>query len=270
MRYHRRLLRFALIACIIILLCVPLQHKVQALAGQSSSARSFPIELDHIFIWVAKGAPEAKALEEIGLHAFAEATQHTGQGTASKVFIFENAYLELIWIEDEQAAAKNAARSGVDMSRRARWRQTGASPFGIGLHYLRGRTSLAPFPVIPYWSEWMRPDTTIEFSKAITIQSEPMYFIVPDYLAVSESALQDLLRARSASTQPQGLAVKRLTDVRITTVAKQLTPTAALLSRNGVVAIKRSKTAVMELTFDAGRQGKRHDLQASLPLVIKY
>jgi hypothetical protein len=270
MLYNQRLLGLALLACITILLSAGLDNQARLVARQSSSAGTFPVELDHIFIWVSKGAPEAKALEEIGLQPYAEATQHKGQGTASKVFIFENAYLELIWIEDEQAAAKNAARSGIDMRRRARWRQTGASPFGIGLHYLRGKASPAPFPVIPYWSEWMKPETTIEFSKAITAQSEPMYFIVPDYLAVSDSALQEALRTRSSSMKPQGLAVQRLTDVRIISVAKRLTATASLLSRNRVVTIKGGKTAVMELTFDAGKQGKRHDLQARLPLVIKY
>jgi hypothetical protein len=270
MLYYQRQLWFALLACITILLSAPPHGQAHLLARQSASAGAFPVELDHIFIWVSKGAPEAKALEEIGLQAFAEATQHTGQGTASKVFLFENAYLELIWIEDEEAAAKNAARSGIDMRGRARWRQTGASPFGIGLHYLQGKASPAPFPVIPYWSEWMRPDTTIEFSKAITSQSEPMYFIVPNYLAVSDSALQAALRSMGSSRKPQGLAVKRITHARITTTAKKLTATAAMLSRNGVVTLKGSKTAVMELTFDAGKQGKRHDLQATLPLVIKY
>lgn len=267
---HQRLLRFALLACITILLTAPSHGQAHLFAHQSSPAEAFPVELDHLFIWVSKGAPEAKAFEAIGLQPYGEATQHIGQGTASKVFIFENAYLELIWIEDEQAAAKNAARSAIDMRGRARWRQTGASPFGIGLHYLQGKASPAPFPTIPYWCEWMRPDTTIEFSKAITAQSEPMYFILPNYLSVSDSALREFLRNRSSSMKPQGLAVKRITDVRINTAAKKLTTTAAMLTRNGVVTIKGSKTAVMELTFDAGKQGKRLDLQATLPLIIKY
>ncbi|HST23622.1 MAG TPA: VOC family protein, partial [Blastocatellia bacterium] len=147
MLYNKRLLLFASLAFVVIFLAVSLPNNACLLAYQSSSAKTFPLELDHILIWVTKGAPEIKALEDIGLQAFGETTHHIGQGTASKVFVFENAYLELIWVDDEQAATKNAARTGINMKTRAQWKQTGASPFGIGLHYLPGKASAAPFPV---------------------------------------------------------------------------------------------------------------------------
>jgi hypothetical protein len=267
MLYNKRRFLFAWLVCIAIFLCVPFQHQA---AGQSSSAKAFPLALDHIFIWVTKGAPEAKALEAIGLKAFGEINQHTGQGTASKTYIFENAYLELIWVEDEQAAAKNAARTGVDMRARAQWKQTGASPFGVGLHYLPGIARTAPFPVMPYWAEWMKPDTSIEFAQSVTTYQEPMYFILPAYLSVSEAAIQEMLRRNSSTIKTPGLDVKRITGVRITAVEKKLTSTAVILSRSGVVVTKGGKAAVMEITFDEGRQGKKFDLRTSLPLVIKY
>lgn len=125
-------------AFIVIFLSIPLHNHATLLAHQSSSPKTFPLELDHVFVWVTKRAPEAKALEGVGLMAYGETTHHIGQGTASKVFVFENAYLELIWIEDEQAAIKNAARTGIDMKTRAQWKLSGASPFGIGLHYIPG------------------------------------------------------------------------------------------------------------------------------------
>jgi hypothetical protein len=255
---------------VVILLSAPLHTDARFLTCQSSSAKSFPLELDHVFIWVTKGAPEARALEEVGIQAYGETTHHTGQGTASKVFIFENAYLEFIWLDDEQAAAKNAARSGIDMKTRARWKQTGASPFGVGLHYLQGKANAAPFPVMKYWAEWMKPDTSIEFAKVVTRHREPMYFIVPDYLSVSDTALQELLRQNRSKVMTPGLDVKRITGVRITTVEKRLTETAGMLTRHGVVTIESGKAAVMEVTFDGGSQNKRLDLRASLPLVVKY
>ena len=92
-----------------------------------------------IFLFGLQRAPEAKALEDAGLRAFGEITHHSGQGTASKVFLFENAYLELIWVDDELAATKNKASTGIDMRTRAQWKQTEASPFGVGFHYLPGK-----------------------------------------------------------------------------------------------------------------------------------
>jgi hypothetical protein len=270
MLYDKRLFLFALMACVIIFLSAPVHNCARIPGCQSSSARSFPLALDHIFIWVTKGAPEARALEDIGLQVFGETTHHIGQGTASKAFFFENAYLELIWIDDEQAVTKNAERTGIDMKTRAQWKQTGASPFGVGLHYLPEKTRTAPFPVMPYWAEWMRPNTSIEFAQVVTTYSEPMYFILPAYLSVSDTVLQQILQQSRSKAEARKLDVKRITGVRITAVERKLTSTADMLSRNGVVGIKGSKTAVMEITFDMGRQGKKFDLQASLPLVIKY
>ncbi|HKS41005.1 MAG TPA: VOC family protein [Blastocatellia bacterium] len=266
MLYNKRLLLFASLASVVIFLAVSLPGSACLLACQSSTAKTFPLELDHILIWVTKGAPEIKALEDIGLKAFGETTHHIGQGTASKVFVFENAYLELIWVDDEQAATKNAARTGIDMKIRAQWKQTGASPFGIGLHYLPGKASAAPFPVIKYWAEWMKPNTTIEFAQDVITYKEPMYFIVPDYLSVSDTVLREI----RSKMEMHGLDVKRITRVKITAVEKKLTSTADMLNRNGVVMIEGGKAAVMELIFDGGRQGKKLDLRANLPLVVMY
>ena len=261
---RKRLILFASMAWIGIFLAAPLP------AYQSPPAEAFPLELDHVFIWVTKGAPEAKALEDVGLRAFGEIARHTGQGTASKVFVFENAYLELIWVDDEQAAAKNAVRAGVDMQTRARWKQTGASPFGVGLHYLPGKAKSAPFPVIKYWAEWMQPNTSIEFAQVVTTHREPMYFIVPDYLSVTDAAMQEFIRQSSPKVETGGLNVKRITGVRINAVAKRITPTARLLTRNKAVIIERGKEAMMELTFDGGKQGKKLDLRTNLPLIMRY
>ena len=269
MRTHNRLLLLASMTGIVILLSAPL-HRAHLLSCQSSSAKGFPLELDHVFVWVTKGAPEARALEEVGLQAFGETTHHTGQGTASKVFIFENAYLELIWIDDEQAAIKNAARTGIDMKTRAQWKQTGASPFGVGLHYLAGKAGPAPFPVRTYRAEWMKPNTSIEFAQVVTTYREPMYFIVPDYLSISDTALREILRQNRSKVETRQPDLKRITGLRITTVAKRLTSTANLLTQNEIVRLEIENTAVMELTFDGGKQGKKLDLRASLPLVIRY
>ncbi len=229
----------------------------------------FPLELDHVFVWVTKGAPEASALQQAGLQLQPETHQHHGQGTASKIFIFENVYLELIWIEDETVAAKNATRSGIDMLTRARWKQTGASPFGVGLHRATGNSAELPFPVRHYWAEWMQPNTIIEFAQSVTNTSEPMYFVVPEYLSVGSPATQARLKEKLQGSAHK-LGVSRLTNLKIVTTGSRLTSTSEALTRGGIVTIERGTKAVAELTFDGARQNKTLDLRTKLPLVLKY
>jgi hypothetical protein len=116
----------------------------------------------------------------------------------------------------------------------------------------------------------MKPNTSIEFAQGVPTHSEPMYFIVPDYLSVSDTALREILRQNSPKVATEGLDVKRITGARITTVEKRVTSTASMITRNRVITIKRGKAAVMELTFDGGKQGKVLDLRTSLPLIMRY
>ena len=154
----------------------------------------FPLERDHIFIWVSPGAPEAATLQKLGLYTDGKVHKHVGQGTSSKVFIFENAYLELIWVDEPEVARRKSQDMGTDLLARVDWRQTGASPFGIGLHYLAAGNRALPFPTKKYWAEWMKPDTFISIAESSVNLKEPFYFVVPDYLSIpSAEQLKQLL-----------------------------------------------------------------------------
>ena len=87
---------------------------------------AFPLELDHIVIF-GVDAPEAQALEALGLTGFGGTTRHGDLGTASTSFFFENAYLELLWVSDEAAARKALP---LDFGLRMTWRESGIVPFG--------------------------------------------------------------------------------------------------------------------------------------------
>lgn len=54
---------------------------------------------------------------------------HAGQGTHNRRLVGPTHYLELLHVNDHVEAARNRLR----LDRRANWRTTGASPFGIGL-----------------------------------------------------------------------------------------------------------------------------------------
>ena len=237
-----------------------------------SPAGAFPLELDHVLVWVAPGAPEAKALEDAGLQLISETSKHVGQGTASKAFLFENAYLELIWVDDEQAVSANAARTGVDMGIRAGWKRSGASPFGIGLHRTAGATRAIPFPVMDYWAEWMEPRTSIQFARTVGNHEEPMYFVMPDSMAIPDAATLESLKKSDpayAKMLIHRLGISKLTGVRVVAACRRVTSTGETLSEGGV-SIERGEAPLMELTFDGGVKRERIDLQPQLPLILRY
>ncbi|MGK7904539.1 MAG: VOC family protein [Hormoscilla sp.] len=229
---------------------------------------NFPLELDHILVWVQPEAPEAQILTELGLQRSGYG-EHAGQGTASYFFFFENSYLELIWINDERAARDNTARTGIDFCHRSRWRETGASPFGIGWHRLTPTIEeLALFPV-KYSAEWMAPESYLEFSNNFKQATEPLYFVVPEYISVTQNRQNpEKFMPELSDTHPLG--VKKVTSVQITLGQEgELSPIASELSRHTPVAIEPGDRPLLELTFDGGSQGKTLDARPTLPIVFK-
>ncbi len=87
--------------------------------------------LDHVFCMVPPDGDWAARLRDAGW-ALDAGTAHIGQGTRNRRLVLARQYLELAWVEDDAVARHNQLR----LDRRADWRRTGASPFGIGL---RGR-----------------------------------------------------------------------------------------------------------------------------------
>jgi hypothetical protein len=234
----------------------------------------FPLERDHIFIWASPGAPEAAALQKLGLYTDGRIHKHVGQGTSSIVFLFENAYLELIWVDEPDVARQKSQEMGTDLLARVAWRQTGASPFGVGLHHLANGGSALPFPTKMYRAEWMKAGTFISIAESSANLKEPFYFVVPDYLAVpSADQLKKVLDGQPGYRKnfTHALGLRRLTGIRIiSNQAGKFSETASMISKNGVVMIKRGKSPHAELTFDGNAQGKALDVRPTLPLIMKY
>src|SRR5215471_7899198 len=115
------------------------------------------LELDHLFTFVNAGAPEVEQLVRFGLSE-GQPNTHPGQGTACRRFFFHNAYLEFLWIQDEQEVAAEWVRP-LGFPARSSYQQTGASPFGIILHPAAeaGDAAALPFATwalhAPYLSE---------------------------------------------------------------------------------------------------------------------
>jgi hypothetical protein len=98
------------------------------------------MDLCHIFMFGTRG--DVEALRGLG---FVEnfRREHPGQGTSNACFCFDNAYLELLFVDDEAALAR-LTRTG--LPERSNWRFSKASPFGIAV---RSGSEL-PFPTWDY------------------------------------------------------------------------------------------------------------------------
>ena len=99
------------------------------------------MELDHLFIFIAPDGPEPGRLESLGFEENFRRS-HPGQGTRNICYVFDNAYLELLWLENE-AEARSPAVARTQLADRARWRENAASPLGVAL---RGYGPQVPLP----------------------------------------------------------------------------------------------------------------------------
>jgi len=100
------------------------------------------LELDHVFCFVEPGFPAENEVRGAGFQ-MAFGREHPGQGTENRLLLFDDAYVEFLWIRDRDEARRNILR----LDRRSR-----ACPFGIAL-----RGSL-PRPLRRFFWRYRLPD----------------------------------------------------------------------------------------------------------------
>jgi len=215
--------------------------------------------LDHVFVCCAEGAPEAARLTHLGL-AEGSSNTHPGQGTASRRFFFENAYLELFWVTDAREAQTGpAARTRLW----ARWSARGAeaSPFAVILRPGEAEDAPPPFPSWAYHPSYLPPPLAIHVAEGTPL-SEPAFF----YLGFARGAGQMQPQPRA-----HGLGVRTMSAVEIGRPGPAAPSAAAqFVQAAGLVQFVESKRHVMTVTFDGGRAGGRADLQPDLPLILRW
>lgn len=268
-------LRFASVVLPVALLFCGCATRPAAPGPASGEAPRLPVEVDHVYLWVTPSAEaEMETLRRAGFTVDAEPTRHPGQGTAAISVEFDNAYLELLYLDDEVAVDPGMESEVTDFRRRSAWRETGACPVGIGLHRTSGASERLPFPTRPYRPEWVREGTAIERLGAATDTLAPRLFVVPDYLAVEDSvALAARVREdpEFAALLEHTVGVRRLTGVRVTVADPGgLTDATRLLTESAVAQVVLGPEPLLELTFDSARRGRQADLRPTLPLLVRY
>lgn len=202
------------------------------------------MQIDHIFIRAAAGAPEGDALRAVGLIE-GSGNVHPGQGTANRRFFFANAFLELLWIADEAEIG-----SPVTAPTMLRERLTGdddASPFGICFR----DAEAPPFALFDYRPGYLPPGMRIGIASEAPL-SEPMWF----YLGGGKPP--------AAPDHPAGM--RRITAVRCTRPSNAALSAAALASG---VAVTEGKDHLLEISFDDEASGITYDFRPTLPLIFK-
>jgi len=89
------------------------------------------MEIDHIFIFTANQGQEADQLVNFGLTEGSNRI-HPGQGTTNRKFYFENFFLELAWVIDEEEITSELT-APTRLWERSQFRTNGYSPFGLCL-----------------------------------------------------------------------------------------------------------------------------------------
>lgn len=216
------------------------------------------VELDHVIIFCAEGAPEAEALVRLG---FAEGSRnvHPGQGTANRRFFFDNAFLEMVWVADMREARSDAVRR-TQLWERWSGRQTDACPFGLVFRPGNEAPDAPPFPSWPYRPAYLPPELAIDVAESPL--NEPAYF----HLGFAR-------RGRPTNDQPRAHAagVERITGVTIDSPVTGMRSTATqAIEDTGLLSIRPGTQWQMQITFDRARTGGHANLQPELPLVLDW
>lgn len=216
--------------------------------------------LDHVFVLCSVGGPEAAGLARLGYYEGSPNT-HPGQGTANRRFFFRNAYLELLWVCDEDEAQSEPARR-TRLFERWSQRSAGACPFGIVLRPAAATPQAeAPFPTWAYRPAYLEPPNDLDVALDVPL-AEPALF----YVAFA--------RPRgSAAGEPaaHGIPVGDVTAVTIDgPAASPRSAAAEAITALGLVTYRPAKSWVLHLVFDGGKSGQLEDMRPELPLTLRW
>ena len=212
--------------------------------------------MDHAFIACAKGAPEAAALQRLGLTE-GPGNTHPGQGTANRRFFFENFMLELVWVADPAEAQNDRTRRTRLWDRCERRRDTAVSPFGIIFRPTGAQPTAAPFTTWDYAPLYLPPGLTMQVAEGTTLQ-EPELFYLPF-----------LKRAERGSDVRHAAPIRRICGLSVgVRGCEALSAASRCAHQQGLIRYFESPEPLLEIGF-AGPAGLTFDLRPELPLMFR-
>ena len=236
-------------------------------ASRAPAAQAFSLELDHFYLVVPPPlANVAAALREAGLVLDSEVDQHEGEGTASIGAFFENTYLELLWV-DSSVAVDSAHRSALsDFVRAATWRHSGASPFGIALHFLAGSEADLPVPTRRDPAPHLGPNIFYLLLRQPEESLAADIFVMPPGRAATSWLPKYQSRRPDLFAHPMG--VHRLTRLVVHGPPTNRPHAADLTLR--LVRFEPAERSYLTVEFDDRQQKRVRDLRPVLPILFEY
>jgi hypothetical protein len=215
-------------------------------------------ELDHIFIMCSVDAPEAARVRHLGLEE-GSPNAHPGQGTACRRFLFRNAYLELLWVCNEQEVQSEAIRRTQLWDR---WvdRYGHACPFGVVLRPTGAADDRPPFDTWEYRPPYLQPPLAIHVARDVPV-NEPAFF----YLPFQRNAAR---LGREASAQ--GISTAAITHVTVGGPVPARSAATQVAQAARWFATQSSPRHILRLQLDGAARGISADLRPELPLVLEW
>jgi hypothetical protein len=240
--------------------------------GQSSR-----IDLDHVILWTAENAPDTSIFKNKGFMIDSRSMQHMGFGTGGRYLFFYNIYIELFYVTND--SEYQSKYEGIMDQSRPNWKQSGSSPFGLGLAQIPYDTTNFPFPVKSVQAPWMKPNSSLFIATSVYKNTaEPMALIVPPYMVHPKyenireiEMLTDSVRKTRlmrSTNHPNG--IRSLSHLKLTCTESFLSSTMVALNKISDCEVVTGKEHLLELTFDKHIQNKTFDFRPNLDLVIYY
>jgi hypothetical protein len=221
------------------------------------------VEVDHLLLWTAAGAPEVEHLVTLGLTE-GQSNTHPGQGTACRRFFFRNAYLEFLWVKDEEEA-RGPTASRLRLWERWQYQQSGYSPFGLALRPSRPADEPVelPFETWAYNPSYLPALLQIEVAENSDSPAEPLLF----HLAFASRP--DSYPSEQRQPLEHAVGFKEITALRITVPQGKISGALHSLEEVGLIRFALGEAHLAEVTFDQGAQDESADFRPSLPLVFR-
>ena len=214
-------------------------------------------ELDHVFVMSSVGAPEGERLLRAGLPEGPPNT-HPGQGTACRRFPLGNAYIELVWVRDEQEVRSEGVRM-TQLWERWSGRSGEACPFGVVLRPSRENVS-PPFDTWEYRPAYLPSPLAIHVARDVPL-AEPGFFYLP--FQPNRARLGEL-------ASQTGKALATLTNVTFGGPQPARSPAARIVQAGGWFTTQPAAQHVMTLSLTGSRGRAVVDLRPGLPLVLAW
>jgi hypothetical protein len=232
------------------------------------ATKTLPMELDHIFIFTQEHDQLADSLKMFGVNEGAP-NVHPGQGTACRRFFFQNAYLELVWVIDEEES-KSAAIAPAKLWERSHYHLTNHCPFGLCFRARKqtnNSITLLFDDAWRYYSAFLPKGQFANIASNEHFPAEPMLFEMP-FFAIAPKDYP--LAKQQPLMHKKGF--KEITKVSLTlpTTTSNLSTAMKKVLEDSIVNVSEGKDYWVALEFDYGIKKEVKDFYPLAPLTLKW